>query len=275
MIGNIQASPVSSSSTTTLTQPISMSDSKPTKSAIASNDTVKVSTLSRQLSESAARAEVRDKNTSRRELGDMARKLKDDFLGDSYNAQRAKHDSEKPKTDDSDLLARAQHATKYVDLASTGDRSAKSPFAGLSAEQLTLIIYDDSGSYTVNERRAASYDANDIEQKWRVEVIARSSQESESNINTPQFYTDVLAHYKSLPPIEQAQYPVDYETRLLGRISQGGGVQRPKDDRLLTLFEVLANMQKPGKESDPTAPALKTNNLSPNASPTPAAVPRS
>ncbi|MDY7567674.1 hypothetical protein QN400_17995 [Pseudomonas sp. RTC3] len=275
MISNIQASPVSSSSTVILTQPISMSDSTPAQSAIASTDTVKVSTLSRQLSDSAARAEVRDKNTSRGELGDMARKLKDDFLGDSYNAQRVRHDAEKPETDDPDLLARARHATAYVNLASTGDRSTKSPFADLTTEQLALIIYDDSGSYTVNERRAAAYDANDIEQKWRVEVIAQSRQESEGNVNTPKFYAEVLSHYKSLPPIEQAQYPGDYETRLLGRISEGGGVQNTEDDRLLTLFEVLANIQLPEKESGPTVPGLRMNSLSPDVSPTPAAVLRS
>jgi hypothetical protein len=114
-------------------------------------------------------------------------------------------------------------------------------------------------------------------QEWSKKVADQAMDEYNrtGDAHTPAVLFEVLAHYKSLPPIEQAQYPDDYETRLLGRISQGGGVQQPEDDRLLTLFEVLANMQKPEKESDPTVPVLTTNNLSPNASPTQAAVPRS
>lgn len=249
----------------------------PINSATAAADTVELSTLSRQLSESSARAETRDKDFSRSQLSDLARTLRGQFSGEIYHANKATHDAEVPDTHDPGLLARAKQATDFVTRTAIWDTGAKNPFVELTREQLSLIAYDDAGSYTVNERRAAWYGIQDMTQEWSKKVAAQAMDEYNrtGNAHTPAILFEVLSHYKSLPPIEKAQYPGDYETRLLGRISEGGGVQNTEDDRLLTLFEVLANIQLPEKESGPTVPGLRMNSLSPDVSPTPAAVLRS
>lgn len=54
-----------------------------------------------------------------------------------------------PNTDDLELLARAKQATSLV------NGSGSNPFKGMSRDQLALIAYDDSGTFTVNEQRAA------------------------------------------------------------------------------------------------------------------------
>ena len=104
-----------------------------------------ISTLARQLAASASRAEERDKTLTRSELADKAKTALSQIQGDAYFANKAKHDSEVPKTSDPELLARAKQATEYVNSAARGGTSEKNPFAGLSREQLANIIYDDSG----------------------------------------------------------------------------------------------------------------------------------
>ncbi len=178
------------------------------------------STLSRQLADSAIRAEHRDNTLNRRQLAELAGRLSAQFQGDDYHANKTKHNNEVPDTSDPELLARAKDATDYVNRAAMWDQTAKSPFAGLSYDQLTLIAYDDSGAYTVNERRAASYGAYDIEQAWRKKVCDMMKDEyvRTGEAQTPKVLAEMLSHYRSLPRIEQAQHPEGYEADLQSKL---------------------------------------------------------
>mgnify|MGYP000278821171 FL=1 len=124
------------------------------------SSTQTISTLAFQLAASASRTEERDKTLTRSELGNKAKSLLNQISGDSYQANKEKHDSEVPKTNDPALLARAKQATEFVNRRGNSGNE-KNPFANLSNDQLTNIIYDDSGTYTVNERRAAWSEAYD------------------------------------------------------------------------------------------------------------------
>ena len=243
-----------------------------------------LSSLSRQLAASASRAEVRDRTLDRQQLGDEARRLRGQIMGDSYEAQKSVHNSEVPDTDDQDLLKRAEQATEYLARFHLEGRNLKNPFAELSREQLNLIVHDEHGPYTINERRAAYYEIKGVESKWNNTLWGPAEIESAANNGrTPGFYTEVLNHYKSLPLIEQADYPEEYETRLLANIKEDSdpSAEKPKDFKLLTLFEILANLKRPGKNEPEDAnpvnnpPTLTKNSLSPDASPTPAGVRRS
>ncbi|MER0058600.1 hypothetical protein [Pectobacterium polaris] len=81
------------------------------------------------------------------------------------------HDGEVPKTEDPDLLVRAKQATSFVN----GDGA--NPFRGMPREQLALIAYDESGDFTVNERRAAWLESYDQEQQWKRAAIAKMDEE--------------------------------------------------------------------------------------------------
>jgi hypothetical protein len=259
-------------------------------------DTASVSTFSRQLGESAVRAEAREKSMTREQLGEFAKKTVDHILGESYVANKARHDAEVPKTSDPVLIERAKLATIYANKSVAQDPSAKNPFADLTREQAVLIAYDDKGSYTVNERQAAWSRSASLEQQWRTGSIARGGQEYNSCGKRPKFMTECLEHYRALPAIEQARYDAGYEAGLLININTEGGVPKP-DDRMLTLFEILAGIQRPEKKAEkpPTkdkvdaatkvdqapkykassslpvesAPVLNASNLSPGASPAP------
>jgi len=209
-------------------------------------------------------------------LGDYARRLKVQLIGDVYQANKAKHNREVPDTKDPELLARAREATDFLTSKFAGDNTAKNPFTGLSREQLNVIVYDDAGPYTVNERRAAWSASQKIEQEWRSKVLAAAwIESSHTDGKAPVFFTEVLAHYKSLPLIEQALYPDDYEASLQANIDRANGAPEQEEEHFLTLVQILSRIQKPEKDTGSVDPEIKTNNLSPNACPTPAAAPRS
>lgn len=177
-----------------------------------------ISTLARQLAASASRAEERDKTLTRSELADKAKSILNRIVGDSYYASKSIHDSETPNTADSELLSRAKQATAFVNDASRGGHSIKNPFSGLSQEQLSNIVYDESGTYTVNERHAAWRESYDQEEAWREKVAAQAMAEYNSTGKLTNFFKSVLDHFKELPAIEQAQYPKDYPSDLQSKI---------------------------------------------------------
>lgn len=184
------------------------------KTAIDSHkDASSLSSLSVQLSQSAALAAARDSSLSRKELGAKASELLSKISGDGYFANKKANDAEVPDTQDPVFLARASNATQFV------NGSGKNPFAGMSSDQLSLIIYDDSGSFTTNERRAAWSESSDQEYAWRQKVVANSIAEYNGTGKLTEFFTAALDHYKDLSAIEQAQYPNSYETKLQGWIA--------------------------------------------------------
>ncbi|TDV63297.1 hypothetical protein [Pseudomonas sp. LP_7_YM] len=173
-----------------------------------------VSTLARQLSEAAKRAELRDATIDFKALGQLAGRITDELIGDTYQANKARNNAEVPDTDDPELLARARQATGFIYGNDTN------PFKGLSGDQLAVIAYDEGGEFTVNERRAAWREAYDQEQVWRRQVIQKASAEYEATGKTTSFFAEVLDHYESLPAIERAQYPQSYVAGLRQKIGQ-------------------------------------------------------
>lgn len=235
-----------------------MGTDKTVQATWSNTDTASMSTLSRQLGESAVRAEARYKSMSREQLGELGKKTVDHFLGSSYTANKVQHDAEVPKSDDPALIERARKATIYVNKSQVQDPSAQNPFARLSREQAVLIAYDDKGPYTVNERHAAWTRAADLEQQWRTKAVTRGMDEYSSCGRMPKFMKECLDHYKALPAIEQAQYDLGYEGRLYAGMKEQSGAGR-NSDRQLNLYEILAGIQLPEKKREETAPVKYQN----------------
>ncbi|KHN93604.1 hypothetical protein BSK71_17460 [Pectobacterium actinidiae] len=175
----------------------------------APQDKTNVSSLARQLSDAATRAEARDSSNSRGKLASYAHSVIEELAGSSYESRRKALAEELPDTDDPQLLARAKQANNFA------NGHGSNPFKGLSRDQLSLIIYDDSNTFTVNERRAALHESNEIESAWSHRVVAQSKQEwNAGEFKQTEFFKLVLEHYEGLPLIEQVQAPANYESRL-------------------------------------------------------------
>lgn len=179
---------------------------------------VTISTLGSQLGASAARGDERDRTLSRTALATQAKGIIDEIGGDAYLANKARRDGEVPDTDNPALLARARQATAYIADLARGDHAVANPFAGLSSEQLSNIIYDDSGTFTVNERYAAYRASYDIEQTWRQKAAAQAMAEYGSTGKLTAFFSSALGHFNGLLAIEQARYPENYASDLTDKI---------------------------------------------------------
>ncbi|WNW13085.1 hypothetical protein RRX38_18625 [Pseudomonas sp. DTU_2021_1001937_2_SI_NGA_ILE_001] len=177
---------------------------------VSSTATSSLTALGRQLAEAAQRADARYASMDRQSLGAWASSRLAQIGGASWEINKANYANEKPESDDPERLALARQASEAV----SGNAGASNPFQSLPDDQLTLIIYDDSGAFTVNERRAALKVDSEREYAWRRIAVAKAMNEYNSTGKLTKFFGEVLDHYKGLPAVEQAQYPADYAPRL-------------------------------------------------------------
>lgn len=118
----------------------------------------------------------------------------------------------RPDPNDASSAQSAQAATDYI------SGKGPSPFAGMSRDQLSTIQNDESGTFTVNEKRAAYRQAYIEEEAWRSQVLARGSQEYNETGKLTNFFKENLAHFNTLPSLEQALYPENYSADLTEKI---------------------------------------------------------
>lgn len=109
-------------------------------------------------------------------------------------------DAEVPPSNDPQRLRQARQATESL------YGRADNPFAYKSRAELSAIIYDESGSYTVNERYAAANQRTELDQKFWAPVFQRAL---ESGDWKP-VITAALVFYASLSALEQTAYPDNY-----------------------------------------------------------------
>lgn len=246
-IGSIRAYTTAQTSTTHAPNALARREqvSTPKEQGTQSGSQHTLSTLARQLADSASKADVRDNTLSRTALADFARTTLAQIQGEAYLANKAQHDNEIPATDNPDVLARAKQATAFVNDADQGKQTVSNPFSGLSRDQLALIVYDDSGTYTVNERRAAASEADKQEEAWRVQLTAHAMNEYNQTGKLTQSFAAGLEHYRELPAIEQAQYPADYERDLESKIKSNVSYRASQTEANegalpnLNLFDIL------------------------------------
>ena len=243
-------------------------------------DQASFSTLASQLNESAARASKRDAGMTHAELGKYGLSRISEFLSETPKANSYTRAMEVPNTTDPELLDRARAATAFVTQTLAGHEDARSPFDKLSREQLNLIAYDDSGAFTLNERRAAWQGVQKMDDAWRKVAIAEGMIEQTRTGKASKFYQEALSYFKSLPAIERAvDYPKDAEAILEARIKSKptlpmpaalpGLIEARSSNRKLTLYDILAGVVDTQKDkADPNSPT-GAKKFSPRTSPTP------
>lgn len=180
-----------------------------------------VSSLAAQLATAAAYAAEKNKGLDAGALRDKAQGIIDQIIGPGYEQRKVRNDREVPATTDPAALARAKAATAFVNGRFADNvGSEPNPFAGLSPEQLATIAYDESGTFTVNERHAAWGEGYRLEENWRIQIVAKMAQEYNNTGKLTNFFKDVLEHYEQLPLMEQVQYPKDYARDLKEKIKR-------------------------------------------------------
>ncbi|WP_296230573.1 hypothetical protein [Pseudomonas sp. UBA4617] len=175
-------------------------------------DSADLSSLATALSAAAERAKLRDSQMSRSDLAALAAKLSERLFGLGYELGKLAHDAEIPATDDPEWLVRAAQATDFI------NGKANNPFALLSQEQLSLIAYDEGGTFTVNERKAAAMETSRRYCEWSVYICRKMDAERQSNGNSAESLQEILSYYRGLPAIEEAQFG-NYEVAIMMQLN--------------------------------------------------------
>jgi hypothetical protein len=248
------------------------------EAAKASVDKTSFSTLAAQLNECAARAAKRDDGMTHAELGRYGRTRINEFLIEAREANSGTRAMEVPKTNDPELLDRAREASAFVTRTLAGDKNARNPFENLSREQLNLITFDDSGAFTLNERRAAWQGVQKMDDHWRSVAIGEGVMEQARTGKASRFYDATLNYLKSLPTIERAvSYPKDVESMVRARMqsdptlpSLPGAFERAATNRKLTLYDILAGISNNAKDKKADSSTVVTaGKFTPRTSPAP------
>ncbi|KKO62660.1 hypothetical protein VM94_03658 [Janthinobacterium sp. KBS0711] len=171
-----------------------------------------ISTLAVRLSKAASASTANMQGLDRLSVVARINKNTDTILYKLDDEHKAAAAKQVPVPNDAASAQSAAAATAFV------DRKAPNPFAGLSREQLSTISQDESGTFTVNERRAAFMQAYREEEAWRSQVLAEGMREYNTTGKTTNFFKSVLAHFNELPKLEQVLYPENYAGDLEDKI---------------------------------------------------------
>lgn len=215
---------------------------------------LELSSLAKQLSAAAERAAARDAALSRKELDAVASRIFHQLMGQAYLLAKDFFDNQIPDTDDPELLERARQANAFA----TG--KGENPFKGFSREDLSLIIHDESGAFTINERRAAEVERSRQHNEWARYIIDKMGAEYRQTGRNDQGLNEILDFYNSLPRIDVAQYG-NYEATIQMQLAMHE-VEWPEFNT--SLIDMVANEW--GSEKDllgPQPPDTKDENSQP------------
>lgn len=137
-----------------------------------------------------------------------------------------------------DPQALSQKATQALSelSSSTADSQA---FKGMPRDQLALITYDEGVDFSVGERASARQEAAEQEQLWRSSARTRALSEYSATGNMTGFFGEALTHFKSLPLIEQAQYPSGYAADLQSKVDLGSNKNSLADSQVKSPMEIV------------------------------------
>lgn len=237
----VNSLPASQVKTLNATQGTGKLDEKPDATAsvaapqkTGSSDNASISPLAQLLSDAAARAAKRDASTDRSGLKAIAEQVTRAIHSPAFEQSKVERDAETPASDDPQRLEQARQATAFL------NNKGSNPFAGMSMEQLSLIVHDDSGAFTVNERRAALVETGAQEEAWSRAVSQKLMDEyNRDGHMSPKTLQGILDYYKGLPPIMEAQLPDNYEHDLNKLIQYAEKEQSHSKDQLQSLLDLV------------------------------------
>ena len=147
-----------------------------------------------------------------------------ELLDQLFIAGSKKANAEVPNSDDPVRLARAKQATVFCQNPSN---DSANPFLGLPREDLTKIIYDDSGAYTVNERSAALSEQQRQHYNYWSPIIDDAFMSGDYR----KLYRSAIEYHDKLSSIEKSFAPVGYRENLVNWLKK-------EEDRLGKMGDV-------------------------------------
>lgn len=180
-----------------------------------------ISVLGKALAEAVQRAEKRDKESSPAELKALAERTGRNVFDGDWQRGGDIGGVERPKGADAARVGLSENVDVFMERFNASWQSPSirqdNPFFGSDRAALVAIQYDDSGAFTVNERRAAFIESNRQYSEWAEQACAKGSKEHASTGKLTNFLKDVLLYFDAMPAIEKAIAPNGYAERLRER----------------------------------------------------------
>lgn len=195
-----------SNSTSTTSIPNGKTDGAQEGISVSSTDltsassTVQLSAAALQKAKEDIQAAIQKKSFAI-DLKDESKRLLDQ-ISPTSDAELKKDNEEVPDTEDPTLLARAKQATDFF------QHKSPNPFSGMPRNQLDAITYDDSGAYTINERRAAQAEQQTQDTAYWMPILMADAVSGDHRAT----YKAALDYYDKMSPLERASrnYSPDY-----------------------------------------------------------------
>lgn len=109
-----------------------------------------------------------------------------------------------PKSDDPDRLALGRQSLDYaIGLAQRPPKNVPNPFEGMARNDLSAIVYDDSGAYTDAERYAAYGALSKQDEAHFSRLYAKVTNGGDNR----EIFKSIMDYFDDLPPVEKASYP--------------------------------------------------------------------
>jgi hypothetical protein len=201
-----------------------------------------ISVLGKALAEAVQRAEKRDKESSPAELKALAERTGRNVFDGDWQRGGDIGGVERPKGSDAARAKFSDDVTAFVkrhaSLSNPAQIEKENPLAGLDMTALSAIKYDESGAFTLSERRAAALEWNTQYFEWQKQVCARSASDTteESISNTRK---SVLDYLNDLPAIEKTFFAEGYLDRLHSLIASSEMPDSPIDVASPTMTSLL------------------------------------
>ena len=158
-----------------------------------------------------------------------------------------------------DPQALGQKAAQIIGELSSARGSADSgSFKGMPRDQLALITYDESGTFSLAERASARLETAEQEQLWRQSATTRALSEYNTTGKMAGFFHEAQTHFNSLPVIEQTQYPSGYASDLQSKVAPGSSKILIADSPVTSPVEIIRGLLPEvtfAKSSPPDDPA--------------------
>jgi hypothetical protein len=186
-------------------------------------DTLTVSSTARALDTALATAKKALDGMPDKELRELVKRTQRDVSLNESLAVPGVLGKEVPDSTDEARLDMSRRATGFVrHLVSPSWSPGKdrlNPFHGMSRSDLAAIKYDETGQFTLDERRAAAHEAARQRSEWAAYICGRAASERTRFGESANVLREVLAYYEALPAVERAELPPGYLENLRLKIA--------------------------------------------------------
>jgi hypothetical protein len=173
-------------------------------------------------------APERQSKMSKGELNSLHSKSQSELYNFSLLIYKKNYNRESllAKTDDPERLAISERSLNYaIGLSLSPPKFIKNPFEGMARNDVSAIVYDDTGTFTDAERYAAYGELSRQDEEYFSKLATKLTNGGDNR----EFFKGILDYFDDLPPVEKSPYPDSYRASIDSLYQEQLGLWGPFD----------------------------------------------